>query len=115
MNQFPDFMKQTCNMVKASDNARGLVGYLFEGVDGTQVVLWESTQGGTSEMHTHDYDEYAIVVQGSFTGTIGGNKVTMGPGDECYIPAGVPHDGEYSPNYRAIDAFGGKRLERANE
>jgi len=112
---FPAFMRRRCNAVRASPQAGGLKGYLFEGADGTQMVIWQSTAGGKSEMHTHDYDEYAIVVQGTFTGTVGGKKIKMKAGDECYIPAGVPHDGAYSANYRAIDAFGGKRLQRANE
>jgi hypothetical protein len=41
---------------------------------------------------------------------IGDRRVTMKPGDECYIPAGTPHSGEYTPGYRAIDAFGGQRV-----
>jgi len=115
MTEFPAFMRKRCNAVKASKQAGGLEGYVFEGADGSQMVIWQSTRGGTSEMHTHDYDEYAIVIQGTFTGTVGGKKIEMKAGDECHIPAGVPHDGEYSANYRAIDAFGGKRLQRANE
>ena len=114
MTEFPAFMRRRCNAVKASRQAGGLKGYLFEGADGSQMVIWQSTAGGKSEMHTHDYDEYAIVVQGTFTGTVGGKKIKLKAGDECFIPAGVPHDGAYSANYRAIDAFGGKRLQRAN-
>ena len=61
---------------------------------------------------SQDYDEYAVVLQGTFTGTVGGKPIVLGPGDECFIPAGVPHGGSYSANYRAIDAFGGQRVKR---
>lgn len=113
MKEFPLFMQKRCNAVKTSRQAGGLKGFVFEGVDGTQLVIWQSKRGGVSVMHTHDYDEYAIVVQGTFTGTVGGKKVKMTAGDECFIPAGVPHDGVYSSNYRAIDAFGARRVSRA--
>ena len=112
MNEFPAFMRQPENAVEVSRQAGGMEGYLFEGAGDSQVVIWQCPQGGKSPMHTHDYDEYAIVIQGTFTGTVGGKPISMGPGDECYIPAGVPHDGTYSPNYRAIDAFGGRRVKR---
>lgn len=115
MTEFPKFMRKKCNAVKMTRQAGGLKGYVFEGTDGTQIVFWQGTQGGTSVMHTHDYDEYAIVVQGTFTGTVGGKKVTLKAGDECFIPAGVPHDGTYSEDYRAIDAFGGQRVARASQ
>ena len=112
MNEFPEFMRRPENKVQISPRAGGMEGYLFEGLDGVQMVCWMCPEGGVSPMHTHDYDEYAIVVEGLFTGTVGGEPVSMGPGDECYIPAGVPHDGSYSTGYRAIDAFGGKRVKR---
>jgi quercetin dioxygenase-like cupin family protein len=113
MNEFPAFMRRSANAVEASKQAGGLEGYVFEGADGSQMVIWQGHEGGRSEMHTHDYDEYCIVLQGTFVGTVGGVKVVLGPGDEGFIPAGVPHDGEYSANYRAIDAFGGRRVRRA--
>jgi quercetin dioxygenase-like cupin family protein len=112
MHEFPEFMRNAANAVKRTSRAGGMEGYVWDGADGSQVVLWHCRDGGRSEMHAHDFDEYALVVQGTFTGTAGGKPVTVGPGDECFIPAGVPHDGEYSADYRAIDAFGARRVER---
>jgi len=112
MDKFPKFMRKPCNAVKLSKRSGNMEGYVFDGADGSQMVIWQSQKGGRSEMHTHDYDEYCLVVQGTFIGTVGGKKITLGPGDEAFIPAGVPHDGAYSANYRAIDAFGGRRVER---
>ena len=110
MRRFPDFMRRASDAVKSDGRSGGTSGHVFDGASGTQIVIWECEHGGKSEMHTHDFDEYAIVVQGTFEGTVGGVPVSLGPGDECFIPAGVPHDGVYSPNYRAIDAFGGQRI-----
>ncbi|MBI3985353.1 MAG: cupin domain-containing protein [Lentisphaerae bacterium] len=110
---FPAFMKRRQNRVSPAGLPPGLKGWLYEARDGTQVCLWECVRGGFSKMHTHPYDEYAVVLSGWFKGTIGGRKVSMKRGDECHIPAGVSHDGEYSAGYRAIDAFGGPRVKRA--
>ncbi len=110
MKEFPAFMRHPANAVQQPSPASGLEGFLFEGRDGSQMVLWQCAKGGRSETHTHDYDEYAVVLAGVFTGMIGDRPVTMKPGDECYIPAGTPHSGEYTAGYRAIDAFGGRRV-----
>ena len=114
-NNFPEFMKRAANAVKIDDTTSGMEGYVFDGSDGSQMVLWECPNGGESEMHIHDFDEYALVVQGTCISTIGGTRVVLNPGDECLIPAGVPHDGEYSANYRAIDAFAAQRVTRRSE
>jgi len=112
MNEFPEFMKKSCNKVKLNAQSGEMEGYVYEGADGSQMVIWHSREAGRSETHTHDFDEYCVVIQGAFTGRIGQEAVTLGPGEECFIPAGVPHDGVYSADYRAIDAFGGRRVER---
>ena len=112
LSEFPKFMRQSCNAVRNKEQDGGMEGYVFDGADGSQIVIWQFPTGRKSEIHIHDYDEYAIVVHGTFTGTIGGNHVILGPGDECVIPAGVSHGGVCSANYRAIDAFGGRRVKR---
>ena len=113
MGTFPAFLKSAPNAVLIEDPETGMEGYVFEGADGSQIVFWTCEKGGVSRTHVHDYDEYACVVEGSFVGMIGTEEVRMGPGDECVIPAGVPHSGSYSDGYRAIDAFGSKRVRRA--
>lgn len=114
MKEFPAFMRHPANAVLSAGPSSALEGFLFEGRDGSQLVLWQCQAGGRSETHSHDYDEYAVVLSGIFTGMIGDRRVTMKPGDECYIPAGTPHSGEYSAGYRAIDAFGGRRVHHKN-
>ena len=114
MKEFPAFMLQAANAVKSASVSYPPEGFLYEGRDGTQIVLWQCENGGTCATHTHDYDEYAVVLSGTFTGYIGDKFVTMNPGDECHIPAGIPHSGEYTANYRAIDSFGGPRAQYQN-
>lgn len=112
MKHFPNFLKKAVNAVDAGQLASGLKGYVFEGADGCQLVMWECTEGGTSPTHTHDYDEYCIVIEGVYSGNVGDAQVVVGPGEECFIPAGVPHGGSFTAGYRAIDGFGGRRVKR---
>jgi hypothetical protein len=52
------------------------------------------------------------VVQGWYKGDIGGELKTFNQGEECFIPKGTPHNGEYSVGFRGIFAFAEKRAER---
>ena len=112
---FPKFLKNPLNAAAVGGPSPGLSGYVFDGKDGSQLVMWTSTEGGISHPHSHDYDEYAIIIQGETTCLIEGKEVTFRAGDECYIPAGVMHSGTFTKGYRAIDGFGGKRVKRMQE
>jgi mannose-6-phosphate isomerase-like protein (cupin superfamily) len=113
MNEFPAFMKKPCNMIRLTDKGDEVgknEGILFEAKDGQQVTFWHFPEGGKVEMHSHEFAEYCVLISGSYKGIVGGKEVEMKPGDELVIPAGVPHAGEMSKNYRSMDVFGGKRF-----
>jgi mannose-6-phosphate isomerase-like protein (cupin superfamily) len=114
MNRFPDFMKNPANLVSSkSQFSPGIEGYVFDGVDGSQMAFWECHTDGKSPEHIHEYDEYFTVVQGCYFMTIGDREIPITPGNEYHIPKGVAHSGRYLAGTRTIHAFGGKRAERA--
>jgi|LFRM01.1.fsa_nt_gb quercetin dioxygenase-like cupin family protein len=110
MRKFPDFIRSEKNRVPEAPE--GMEGYVFDGADGSQIVLWENETGGSVGLHTHDFWEYCLVLDGYYEGIIDGKPVRLGPGDELVIPPGVPHEGKHSANYRAIDIFSGQRIKR---
>jgi quercetin dioxygenase-like cupin family protein len=114
MQRFPSFFATPANRV-ASGPDPSMEGYVFEGVDGVQIVFWQCEQGGVQPEQVHDFWEYALVVEGTFDGLVGGKPVHLEAGDECVIPPGTKHSGRYSAGYRAIDAFSAKRVERASD
>ena len=66
-------MRRPANRIgKASQYTDGIEGYVFSGADGSQMAFWTSYRDRDSKEHTHDYDEYFIVVQGEYTVIIGG-------------------------------------------
>ena len=114
MENFPEFMRNPANRIDpASQHTAGIEGYVYDGADGSQMAFWTIPDGGVSAEHTHDYDEYFVVVQGRYTVIMGEERIAVNPGEEMFIPMGVPHGGEALPGTRTIHAFGGRRAERA--
>jgi len=114
MKEFPEFILQPANRVASAPDA-SMQGFVFEGAEGTQIVFWRCQKGGEVAEHVHDFWEYCLVVEGTFDGLIEGEPIHLEAGDECTIPPGAKHSGRFSHGYRAIDAFGGKRVGRVLE
>jgi quercetin dioxygenase-like cupin family protein len=94
---------------------KGMEGSLFLGQNGTQVVFWECDTESEVGPHSHDFDEYCLVVEGVCTEIVDGTEHVLRKGDEILIPARSVHSARITPPYRAIDFFGGKRLRYAKE
>ena len=55
MNDSPDFMKHPANRIAVSSQATpGVEGYVFDGVDGSQMAFWTCRETSVSEPHMHD-------------------------------------------------------------
>ena len=115
MKNFPDFMRNPVNKIDSRyQYTPGIEGYVFDGVDGSQIALWIYEETAKSQEHSHECEEYLVVVQGRYTIVVGENRIILNPGDEYTIPSGILHGGEAIAGTRAIYAFGGKRAEREN-
>jgi len=114
MSEFPQFMKQPANQIATSSQATpGVEGYVFDGADGSQMAFWTCRETASSAAHTHEFDEYMLVVEGCYTLIIDGHRIPVRAGEEYFIPRGVLHGGEVVGGTRTIHAFGGRRAERA--
>jgi quercetin dioxygenase-like cupin family protein len=81
MDEFPEFMKHPANRIARSNQATpGVEGYVFDGVDGSQMAFWTCSQTASSAAHVHDYDEYMTVVQGCYTLIIDGQRIPLAAG-----------------------------------
>ena len=113
MHDFPEFMKNPANRIATGDQATpGVEGYVFDGSDGSQMAFWNCRESAISKQHTHDYDEYMLVVEGCYTLLIAGERIPLKSGDEYHIPRGTLHAGEVVAGTRTIHAFGGHRADR---
>jgi quercetin dioxygenase-like cupin family protein len=114
MKDFPEFMKSQANRIAtASQSTHGVEGYVFDGADGKQMAFWTCRQAAVSGAHSHEFDEYMLVVQGCYTLIIDGQRIPVAAGEEYLIPRGVVHGGEVQAGTRTIHAFGGCRAMRA--
>ncbi|TAL27359.1 MAG: cupin domain-containing protein [Nitrospirae bacterium] len=112
MSGFPEFMRNSSNAIAVHQKSEGVEGYVFDGIDGSQIVIFQCTMGGVSKEHVHDFDEYFVVIQGEYTLGIEGRKIKLTAGQEYHIPKGTPHDGVFTAGTRTMNAFGGKRAGR---
>lgn len=116
MHDFPEFMKHPANRIEKSAQATpGVEGYVCDGAGGTQMAFRTCRETAAPAAHTHDFDEYMIVVQGCYTLIVGGQRIPVSAGQEYLIPRGVAHAGEVLSGTRTIHAFGGHRADRVRE
>lgn len=95
MDGFPEFMKKPANRIAKGNQATpGVEGYVFDGVEGSQMAFWTCAETATSMTHTHEFDEYMIVVQGCYTLVIDGKRIPVRAGEEYFVPKGIAHSGE---------------------
>jgi quercetin dioxygenase-like cupin family protein len=121
MQDFPDFMKHPSNRIATTSQATpGIEGYIFDGADGSQMAFWTCRETAASPPHTHDFDEYMLVVAGCYTLIIhtangGEEKISLRAGEEYIISRGTPHGGEVVAGTRTIHAFAGRRADRVKD
>lgn len=113
MTHFPRFMKQSANRIaSASQHTPGIEGYVFDGVDGSQMAFWECAADAETAEHVHAFDEYFIVVAGAYTIILDGEERCIAAGQEYYIPKGARIAGRVKAGTRTIHMFGAHRAER---
>ncbi len=113
MHDFPAFLKNPLNRIASSSQyTDDIEGYVFDGADGSQVAFWKCDQDRTSRAHSHDFDEYVLVVSGRCVVVLGERRIELHAGDEFVIPRGTPQSMEVCAGTRTIHVFGGKRAER---
>ncbi|HTZ83382.1 MAG TPA: hypothetical protein VMB66_09340 [Candidatus Acidoferrales bacterium] len=84
-------MKNTANRIARSNQATlGAEGYVFDGNDGSQMAFWTCAEDAVSPEHTHEYDEYMVVVQGCYTLVINGHRIPINAEEEYLIPEASP-------------------------
>lgn len=79
------------------------------------MAFWTCNETAASAEHTHDFDEYMLVVRGRYTLITNGKRIEIGAGEEYFILRGTPHSGGVLAGTRTIHAFGGHRADRASE
>lgn len=113
MADFPDFVKNPRNRIaRASQFTDDIEGWVFDGIEGSQVALWSCKTDGRSSEHTHDFDEYVLVIEGRCTAILEDRRIELGAGQELLIPKGTKQSMEVVAGTRTLHVFGGRRAAR---
>ena len=116
MPDFPPFIRNPKNRVAAaSELTRDIEGYVFDGADGSQVVLWTAHADRSSTPHTHDFDEWVYVLEGTCVAEVAGERIELRAGDELHLPPGTPQAMAVTAGTRTLHVFGGRRAEREHD
>lgn len=79
------------------------------------MAFWTCYADRISKKHTHEFDEYMVCVCGQYTVIMNDKEFVLNPGEEIHIPKGTEQWGKCIAGTRTIHAFGGKRIQGANE
>jgi quercetin dioxygenase-like cupin family protein len=78
------------------------------------MALWTAHADRVSREHSHDFDEYVLVIQGRCAVIVGHTRTELRAGDEFVIPKGTRQSMEVAAGTRTMHVFGGKRAQRAS-
>ena len=113
MPDYPPFMKSPADRIATtSQHTPGVEGYVFDGADGSQMTFWSVERDAVTVEHVHEFDEWFVVVEGSYALTPDGKEAVVLAGQECFIPKGTRISGRVTSGTRTVHAFGGRRAER---
>lgn len=100
---FPQSIKDSLPSA-ASTIIAELRGWVLNG-EKCQVVFWEVEKAFHAAAHSHEHDEWGIVVSGFCELRIENETRTYRAGEEFFIRGGAEHECYMSDNYRAVDFF----------
>jgi len=82
-------------------------GIRLQAVHGEHMSLahWNFEPDADLPEHSHPHEQIAILQEGRFVLTVGGESRELSPGDVVVIPPHVPHSGRSITAARVIDVF----------
>ncbi|MFP2929427.1 SRPBCC domain-containing protein [Pyxidicoccus sp. 3LG] len=113
LGAFPTFLTTPANRVDgAALHAPGVEAFLFDGADGNQVVLCHAKSDVDTGEHPQDFEEYFMVLEGTYLLTIMDTEFKLEAGREFVVPKGARIRRRCKAGTRTLHAFGGRGLKR---
>jgi quercetin dioxygenase-like cupin family protein len=81
----------------------GVRAYLSQS-EGHQVVFMEFSKDAVVPEHSHE-SQWAVVLAGRIDIVIGGEALTLGRGDQYFVPKGVKHSARIYAGYADVTFF----------
>lgn len=78
------------------------------------LVRWEFSKGAHVAMHRHPHEQVSVVEKGKLRMSIGGEEVSLDPGNIRVIPPNTLHDAEALVDCVVVDIFSPPREDFIN-
>lgn len=95
---------QQISELKAKHLIDGILGRYVHGNNAT-FGLVEITKGALLPLHHHHHEQITFILEGELEMTIGGETMTLKPGDFHVIPSNTPHSAVAHMDCKLIDVF----------
>jgi quercetin dioxygenase-like cupin family protein len=102
-NVFPD---PIVRLPEADVPIDGVRAYLSQS-EGHQIVFMEFSKDVQVPEHSHE-SQWAVVLEGRIDIVIGGETLTLGKGDQYFVPKGVKHSATIHAGYADVTFFNQK-------
>ena len=102
-----DYPKVLTRLPEADIHIEGVKAWILQGQN-HQLVFFEFKPHVQVPEHSHDYDQWGMLIEGKMHLTIDGQTRTCEKGDEYVIPAGAKHYATFQHKTRVIDFFSEK-------
>jgi len=97
-------MKLTLTDIPTFEITRGFTARMFH-TEGMTVAYVDVEAGAELPEHAHFHEQVSNMLEGEFEFVLGGEKMTLRPGDCLVIPSNVPHSGRALTACRILDVF----------
>jgi quercetin dioxygenase-like cupin family protein len=92
------------NNITGKQVIEGITGKYIHG-DQTTFGVVEVKKGSLLPLHHHHHEQITFILEGELEMTIGGEAMTLKPGNFHVIPSNVPHSAVAHMDCKLIDVF----------
>jgi quercetin dioxygenase-like cupin family protein len=92
------------NNITGKQVIEGITGKYIHG-DQTTFGVVEVKKGSLLPLHHHHHEQITFILEGELEMTIGGETMTLKPGNFHVIPSNVPHSAVAHMDCKLIDVF----------
>lgn len=96
----------TC-LPEADIHIEGVKAWILQG-ENHQLVFFEFKPDTQVPEHSHDYDQWGMLIEGKMNLVVNGKTRTCEKGEEYIIPAGAKHCATFQTKTRVMDFFSEK-------
>ncbi len=101
---FRGYVDAITELPEADIPFEGIKAWILQG-ETHQLVFFQMEANAKAPVHSHDYAQWGMVIEGEMELTIEGKSRNYKKGDEYLIPARAKHEARFLVKSRVVDLF----------